>query len=122
MDKPALILFGHGARDSRWAEPLQRVLAEVKAREPVRTVQMAFLEFMSPTLEECVAGLRQQGCQQLRVVPMFMAQSGHLTRDLPAQVEALRQRFPELQISVSGAVGESPEVVAAMASFALSQD
>lgn len=122
MDNSALILFGHGARDARWAEPLQRVLAEVKARQPKRPARIAFLEFMSPSLEECVAALRQEGCVRLRVVPMFMAQSGHLTRDLPAQIEVLRQRFPDLQILVSEAVGESPQVVAAMAGFALSQD
>ena len=122
MDNSALILFGHGARDARWAEPLQRVLAEVKARQPERPVRIAFLEFMSPSLEECVAGLRQEGCVRLRIVPMFMAQSGHLTRDLPAQIEALRQRFSDLQIQVSEAVGESPQVVAAMAGFAISQD
>lgn len=122
MDNSALILFGHGARDVRWAEPLQRVLAEVKARQPERPARIAFLEFMSPSLEECVAALRQEGCVRLRVVPMFMAQSGHLTRDLPAQIEVLRQRFPDLKILVSEAVGESPQVVAAMAGFALSQD
>lgn len=122
MNNSALILFGHGARDARWAEPLQRVLAEVKTRQPERPVRLAFLEFMSPSLEECVAALRQEGCVCLQIVPMFMAQSGHLTRDLPAQIETLRQRFPDLQIQVSGAVGESPQVVTAMANFALSQN
>ena len=115
----ALILFGHGARDPQWARPLQAVQAAIQARQPACRVELAFLELMSPTLDECVAGLVAEGVTQLALIPMFIAQSGHLTRDLPMQVQALQEHFPQVSIRIQPAIGESPAVQAAMAELAL---
>ncbi len=120
MTKPALILFGHGARDPQWAQPLQRVQLTVQARDPARSVSLAFLEFMEPTLSACVLSLAEQGVTEARIVPMFMAQSGHLKRDLPLLIEQAQQQCPGLRLFLTEAIGESPDVIAAMASHVLS--
>jgi len=122
MTKPALILFAHGARDPQWAEPLLRVQAAVQAREPERLVSLAFLEFMEPDLTTCVADLARQGVTDIQLAPMFMAQSGHLKRDLPLQVEAALRDYPQVKIRIAGAVGEAPGVIEAMAAHVLSLD
>lgn len=119
MHPPALILFGHGARDPQWAEPLQRVRDAIQAREPERCVRLAFLEFMAPDLAQCVAELAAAGVTAIRLAPMFMAQSGHLKRDLPLQVAAVLERHPQLRIEIDGAIGEAPGVIEAMAAHLL---
>ena len=45
-----LILFAHGARDPRWAEPFEAIAAAVRARAPSVDVRLAFLELMAPDL------------------------------------------------------------------------
>ena len=61
----AIILFGHGARDNRWREPFDR-LAELWRQQQASTpVALAFLEMMSPTLEEAVSLLSAQGATQI---------------------------------------------------------
>lgn len=122
MTQTALILFGHGARDPRWAEPMQRVQRAIQAREPQRRVALAFLEFMEPTLEQCVAQLAEEGVTSIRLAPMFMAQSGHLKRDLPLQVEVAARQHPQLSIHIAGAIGEAPGVIDAMAEHILALD
>ena len=76
--KTALILFAHGARDPEWANPMRRVQAAVQARQPGVPVELAFLEFMSPTLSESIAGLLAGGVRKIVVMPMFIARGGHL--------------------------------------------
>lgn len=115
----AIVLFAHGARDPEWAMPLQRVRAAIAARAPQQAVELAFLEFMTPTLPDSVAGLVGQGIERIVVLPMFIAQGGHLKRDLPQMIDGLRGRYPQLEIVLAGAVGENDAVIEAMAGVAL---
>ena len=95
--KTALILFAHGARDPEWANPMRRVQAAVQARQPGVPVELAFLEFMAPTLSESIAGLLAGGVRKIVVMPMFIARGGHLKRDLPEMLAALRVAHPDVE-------------------------
>jgi sirohydrochlorin cobaltochelatase len=115
----AIILFAHGARDPEWANPLRRVQAAIRQRTGSVPVELAFLEFMVPTLPECVATLVAGGVSNILVLPMFIAQGGHLKRDVPEMLALLRSTHPEVRFSLAGAIGENEIVVQAMAEAAL---
>jgi sirohydrochlorin cobaltochelatase len=113
----ALVLFAHGARAASWAAPFERLRALAQARLPDVAVSLAFLELMEPRLPAQVALLAAQGVRTVSVVPVFLGQGGHVLRDLPLIVEQLRVDYPQMTFSVSGAVGEDPQVLAAMTDF-----
>lgn len=113
----ALVLFAHGARDPRWAEPFRRLADRVQAQRPDVIVKLAFLELMSPRLPECVPQLVAAGCDKVTVVPVFLGQGGHVLRDLPLLVGELRRVFPHVQLGVAQAVGEDESVQEAMARY-----
>ncbi len=115
----ALILFAHGARDPEWASPLRRVQAAIRQRGSDVAVELAFLEFIPPSLHDCAAALVAGGATNIVVMPMFIAQSGHLKRDVPEMLERLRSTWPEVRFSLGGAIGENEIVVQAMATAAL---
>jgi sirohydrochlorin cobaltochelatase len=115
----ALILFAHGARDPEWSGPMRRVQAAIRERCPALPVELAFLEFIPPGLSDCVAALVADGAHRVCIVPMFIAQGGHLKRDLPEMVERLRYAYPEVRFSLSGPIGEQEGVVQAMAAAAM---
>lgn len=117
MSKPALILFAHGARAASWAAPFERLRALTQARMPEVVVALAFLELMEPRLPALVADLVSSGVDELRVVPVFLGQGGHVLRDLPLMVEQLRLDHPQLRVEVAEAVGENPDVLAAIADY-----
>jgi sirohydrochlorin cobaltochelatase len=117
----AIILFAHGARDPQWAEPFQRIREQVRALRPGVPVELAFLELMEPGLTECVASLAAQGARHMTLVPLFMAQGGHLKKDLPRLVEALQADHPGVSIKVTPAIGESPTLLAAIAGWVVQQ-
>ena len=119
MSSTALILFAHGARDPRWAAPFERLQQIAQGQLPDVAVRLAFLELMNPRLPETVAELVGAGCMQVTVVPVFLGQGGHVLRVLPLIVEQLRADHPQLQVNVADAVGENPQVLAAIASYCI---
>lgn len=117
MSVESIVLFAHGARDPDWALPAQRVAAEVRRLRPEVKVTVAFLEFMEPNLVDAVDEAARAGAESVRVVPLFLAQGGHLKRDVPTLMEEARQKHPGCRIELVSAVGEDEGVVRAMAAY-----
>lgn len=117
--KSALILFAHGARDPRWAEPFQRLQKLLQPQMPGQEVCLAFLELMSPRLPDLVTDLVGRGVESVTVVPVFFGQGGHVLRDLPVIADQLRKEHPMLMLNVAKAVGEDATVLNAIAQYCI---
>ena len=111
----AMVLFAHGARDPDWAKPFEELRRSIITLTPGVTAEIAYLEMMQPRLPELVADLAGRGINHITIVPVFFGQGGHLKRDLPAMVEEIRAAHPALRIDVTAAIGEQPQVIAAIA-------
>ncbi|MEP6505748.1 MAG: CbiX/SirB N-terminal domain-containing protein [Betaproteobacteria bacterium] len=119
MTVRGLILLAHGARDPAWATPFEAVVARVSTKAPEAVVRLAFLELMTPRLEDAGAELAGLGCTRVDVVPVFLGMGGHVRRDVPVQLATLREAHPEVVWTLHGAVGETPHVIAALADAAI---
>jgi sirohydrochlorin cobaltochelatase len=117
MAARALVLFAHGARAPGWAAPFERLRDRTRARLPGVNVSLAFLELMEPRLPDQVAALVDAGMSEVTVVPVFLGTGGHLLRDLPLLVDKMRADHPDLTLTVAGAIGEDPGVLAAMTEY-----
>ena len=117
ISKPAMILFAHGARSAGWAAPFERLRDITRARLPGVAVELAFLELMEPRLPALAAQLVGQGARRITIVPVFLGQGGHVLRDLPLLVDALRQEHPGVDIDVVEAAGENAAVLHALADY-----
>lgn len=115
----ALVLFAHGARDPRWAEPFERLQQLVQALAPDVRVALGFLELMTPRLPDLVDQLVHEGCKDVTVVPVFFGQGGHVLRDLPLMIEQMRNTHAGVNIQAAGAVGEDAEVLNAIARYCI---
>ena len=116
--KRGIVLFAHGARDPDWALPVRRLADLVANRDADFVVEIAFLEHMTPPLELAIANLAKRGARDVTVVPVFIAQGGHLKQDLPRIVDAIRRTQPKMVIRLAPPMGESDAVLEAMAAFA----
>jgi sirohydrochlorin cobaltochelatase len=111
----ALILFAHGARDPGWARPFEALRERMHSLAPEVPAELAYLEFMQPTLADAVSGLAARGISAVTVVPVFLGQGGHLKRDLPVILDGIRAAHPGMTISVTPPIGEQDAVIAAIA-------
>ena len=115
-----IVLFAHGARDARWAEPFERLAGKLRSLADANTeVSLAFLELMTPDLPSAVAAQVAAGCRSITVVPVFFGQGGHVRRDLPLIIDACRSAHPGVEIRQATPVGEDDAVLAALAAYCL---
>jgi len=118
MNNSGLILFAHGARDPRWAQPFEAVAAQVRANRPGAAVRLAFLEFMAPDIASAAADLVAAGCTSVAVVPLFLGAGGHIRKDLPLLMDTLRERHAGVAFTLHPVIGETAIVIEAMAAAA----
>jgi sirohydrochlorin cobaltochelatase len=110
-----IVLLAHGSQDSRWRQPfeqLRQLIAECASTGI--GVALGYLQFCEPTLGQCLETCRQQGADQVVVVPAFMSGGGHLLRDVPGKVAEAASAVPGLKVHTTGALAEEPEVMEAM--------
>lgn len=119
MPDRGVVLFAHGARDARWAEPFERLRTRIEARRPDLAVALAFLESMEPDLAGAVRALADRGVARIRIVPLFFGRGGHLRDDFPHHVARAQAAAPSVTLDVAPAAGEDPAVIEALADFAL---
>ncbi len=117
--RPALLLFAHGARDPRWAAPFEAIAARIRVADPQRAVALAFLELMTPGLVEAARALVAGGADRIDIVPLFLGTGGHLRKDLPPLVDAVRAAHAGVVVKLHPAIGEHLDVAEAMARAAL---
>ena len=112
-----IVLFAHGARDPEWARPFEAIRDRIRTARPECPIALAYLEIMSPTLEEAVAAVVAEGAAAVTVFPLFMAQGGHLKNDLPEIVARIRASHPHVPIALEGALGDVPGLQDAIAAW-----
>jgi sirohydrochlorin cobaltochelatase len=111
----AIVLFAHGAREPEWARPFERVRDALRS-EGTR-VELAYLELMTPTLEEAARVLVAEGVKTVTVVPLFLASGKHLKRELPERMSALRRNHAGVEFRVTPALGEDLEIISAISAW-----
>lgn len=116
---PAIILFGHGSRDARWAEPMEAVAARVRGLRPGTPVVCAYLELMAPDLLAAGRDLAAAGAVQIDILPMFLGRGRHARDDLPELVARLQAAHPGARFTLRTALGEDPAMVEAIAQWVL---
>jgi sirohydrochlorin cobaltochelatase len=113
----AVILFAHGSREPAWSDPFERLAQRLRERRPATRVALAYLEIMRPALDEAVASLVAAGATEIVVAPIFLAPGGHVRRDLPQMIDALRARYPAVALRVLPTVGEAEPMLDAIADW-----
>jgi len=114
-----IVLFAHGARDPEWARPFEAIRDRVRSSRPECPIALAYLEIMSPGLEEAIDAVMGEGASSITVFPLFMAQGGHLKQDLPRILDAIRAQRKHVPISLETSVGEVPELLDAISGWIL---
>lgn len=119
MNRPAagLILFAHGARDPEWAAPFRAISERVATDRRDLSVKLAFLEMQKPTLAEVISELVTDGHITIRIAPLFMAQGGHLKKDVPKLLADIRSHHPALKLELLPVIGDVADLREAIAGW-----
>jgi sirohydrochlorin cobaltochelatase len=81
---------------------------------------MAYLEFMSPNMDEAAAQLAAAGCTRVHVMPLFLGTGGHVRRDVPLLLDRLREQHgAAIEWQLHAPLGEQDAVLQAIAQACL---
>lgn len=99
LNKPAILLVGHGSRDMEGTEEFLQLVDKFRAHEPERIVECGFLEFARPILEDGIAACVGRGARSIAVVPGMLMAAGHAKNDIPSEIHDARRRYPAIQFN-----------------------
>lgn len=99
------ILLAHGSRDALWCQTLENGLKSMQA-DLLQPVSLAYMEMASPSLETQVIERYQQGDRHFIILPLFFSAGRHLLVDVPGQLEALQQLYPDVSFSLKEPLGK----------------
>ena len=72
---------------------------------------------MQPALPDCVGRLAEGGHGRIVIAPLFLAQGGHLKKDLPELLKTLGAKHPSADISALPPIGEVTELLDAISEW-----
>jgi sirohydrochlorin ferrochelatase len=97
----ALIVFAHGSSVESANDAVRTVSADLARSGAYLLVETAFLGGGQPDLGGAIHSAIERGASRIVVLPYFLTLGLHLQRDLPALIEAARDRHPGVPIEVT---------------------
>ena len=107
-DNLAVLIVAHGSRRAQAVDFLKVMAVQVRQRLGVSRVDIAYLENGEPDVASAIENCFSEGVRRLVVIPFFLSPGVHVTVDLPREVAAARQTFPDLQILQAEFLGAHP--------------
>ncbi len=101
-----VVVAAHGTRDPAGVVVAHQLVGALRARLPGRSVVLAFVDVLGPTVREVVASVPGP----LTVVPAFLTSGYHVRTDLPREVAATGRS----DVTVTAALGPHRLLVGAM--------
>ncbi|MCS6852952.1 MAG: sirohydrochlorin chelatase [Gemmataceae bacterium] len=95
----ALLISGHGSRDPEGVAEFLDMARHFRAYRPdLPPVEISFLEFARPTIQEGIDRLVARGASSIVVLPGVLMAAGHAKNDMASEVRHARLRYPHVPI------------------------
>lgn len=109
----ALLIMAHGSRSETANDEFRALVEKVAESAHARGQEYAavipcFLELAHPSLIEAIQQLEHQPVESVQLYPLFFNKGKHVGKDIPAQIEEARERFPELHLEQLDYFGNAP--------------
>jgi sirohydrochlorin cobaltochelatase len=114
-----LILVAHGSRDPSWRASVESMTESLQADLGPDKVRLAYMDLGPPTLDAVVSEAVQRGVVRIRVLPLFLANEGHVDKDIRPVVDQLRRVHQAAEVELLPAVGQHPSFRELLAGIAV---
>jgi len=104
----AVLLIAHGSRNDAANDDLRQLARRIAERGTYPVVEPSFLELAEPDIQEGGARCVARGAKRVLMIPYLLSAGVHLSRDLTAACEHLRQTHPGVEFRLAPALGPHP--------------
>jgi uroporphyrin-III C-methyltransferase len=106
-----ILIVGHGSRREEANADVREAARHIARRGSFACVEPAFLEIVSPTIEEGFARLVRRGADHVIVHPYFLSPGRHTRGDIPVDVQAAASRHPAVTYQITEPLAAHPSVI-----------
>lgn len=103
--RTGVILLGHGSRIPEANEHLRQLAWQVAELLGGIRVDACYMMRARPDLAEGVARVVAEGIRRIIVVPIFFCNGLHVQRDIPEELDRIRQAYPEVELIYASNLG-----------------
>ena len=108
--KTAILLMGHGSRVAEANDALRVIAAQVRDAGGFDIVEVSFRELHAPDIQAGIDACVAQGAGRILLYPYFLFAGAHVLEDLPEEMEAAKQRYPDLEMTMGQPLGVHPKL------------
>jgi len=101
----SILVIAHGSRRAAANEEVIEWVERLRERLTDWPVALGFLELAEPTMQAGLDQLLSGTCEEVLIMPYFLASGRHVTEDIPEFVAAQLVRYPDLTITVLPHIG-----------------
>ncbi len=83
----AVVLIGHGSKLPYNKEVLEELRKRIEMRGLFKAARVAFMQLNSPSIEEVLRDLAEDGTKRIVAQPVFLADGVHTTEDIPEKLK-----------------------------------
>jgi sirohydrochlorin cobaltochelatase len=105
FEKTAVMLCGHGSRDTRAVAEFEALAAHMARRLPQYDVDYGFLEFATPIIRDGLDALRAKGNKRILALPGMLFAAGHAKNDIPSVLNRYQAEHPDVTITYGRDLG-----------------
>jgi sirohydrochlorin cobaltochelatase len=111
----AVMICGHGSRDTQAVDEFNRLAGLLRPRFPGYDVDSGFLEFAKPVIRDGLEALKNRGAKRIVMLPGMLFAARHVKNDLPSEANAFAADNPGIEITMARDLGIEPKLLAAAA-------
>ena len=105
-----MIVLAHGSKVKSGNEGLFKVVEMLRAMGKWDMVDACFLQLAKPGLSEGVKNIVEKGAEKIVVMPLLLFSGNHVLKDIPAEIENEKSKYPEIQFFYAGNLGADERI------------
>lgn len=105
-----ILILGHGSKATETEQTLVEIVDMVKAKNPEKIIEMAFLQLSEKTLELGLQKLIDQGVTDIKVIPYFLFAGLHIQEDIPREIEEFCKDKGHITVKMGRTFGADPRL------------
>lgn len=105
-----IIILSHGSKLKKANASLEKTVKAIKNKTGLNIITPAYLQFCQPDLTRSIAGLIRQKCQTIIIIPFFLFNGNHVTRDIPHLIGKEKAKYPQVNFIYTKNLGEDVRI------------
>ena len=105
-----ILILAHGSKRPETEKILNSLIEKVKSKVEEQLVLPAYLQFQEQNLEKGIDMLVEKGAKKIVIIPMFIFDGVHVTEDIPKELDDIRIKYPEIEISMGRHIGDDDKL------------